>query len=395
MRIGMILDKTFPPDSRVENEAISLIEAGHEVFLFCLHYGDQKEIEVINGINVRRFKSNTLEYKLSALAYTVSAYQRLMRPKIKKFIHENEIEAIHIHDMAIAEAVFKVNRNLHLPVTLDLHENRPAIMRHYGHVKSLKGRLLIDPDKWEKKQQQLVQAADHIIVVTEEAKQGILEYGSKKPDQIVVVPNTIHPDIYLQYEINKEVVKKFEGKEVMLYLGDTGLRRGTDTAVKAMTLIKEKVPNALLVMVGNNTAEDHILKTLIQELGLEDVVFMEGWQDVSLFPSYVEAASVCISPLKRNLHHDTTFANKIFQYMAMGKPVVVSDSTAQANVIRAEDCGLVHEAENHEDLAEKLFDLFKDKEEAKRLGDNGKQAVLDRWHWKETSRELINLYDKL
>jgi len=395
MRIGMILDKTFPPDSRVENEAISLIEAGHEVFLFCLYYGDQKAIEVINGINVRRFKSNTLEYKLSALAYTVSVYQRLMRPKIKKFIHDNEIEAIHIHDMAIAEAVFKVNRNINLPVTLDLHENRPAIMRHYGHVKSLKGRLLIDPDKWEKKQQQLVQAADHIIVVTEEAKQGVLEYGSKKPDQIVVVPNTIHPDIYLQYEIDQEIIKKYEGKEVMLYLGDTGLRRGTDTAVRAMTILKEKVPNAILVLVGNNSAEDHVLKALIQELGLEDVVFMEGWKDVSLFPSYVEAASVCISPLKRNLHHDTTFANKIFQYMAMGKPVVVSDSTAQANVIRAEDCGLVHEAENHGDLAEKLFDVLKNKEEAKRLGDNGKEAVLDRWNWKVTSRELINLYDKL
>jgi len=35
MRIGMILDKTFPPDPRVANEAVSLIEKGHEVFLFC------------------------------------------------------------------------------------------------------------------------------------------------------------------------------------------------------------------------------------------------------------------------------------------------------------------------------------------------------------------------
>ncbi len=122
---------------------------------------------------------------------------------------------------------------------------------------------------------------------------------------------------------------------------------------------------------------------------------MQGWQDVSLFPSYVEASTVCISPLKRNLHHDTTFANKIFQYMAMGKPVVVSDSTAQANVIKQEDCGLVHEAENHEDLAEKLLQLLKNKDEAIRLGGNGRQAVLERWNWKVTSQELVNLYNNL
>ena len=43
MKIGMILDQEFPPDPRVQNEAISLIKAGHEVFLFCLHYGSQKQ----------------------------------------------------------------------------------------------------------------------------------------------------------------------------------------------------------------------------------------------------------------------------------------------------------------------------------------------------------------
>ncbi len=395
MRIGMILDKTFPPDSRVENEAISLIEAGHEVYLFCLHYGNQKEQEEINEIKVRRYKSNNLEYKLSALAYTFSAYHKLMQPKIRRFIKGNSIEAIHIHDMAIAEAVFKVNKQFKLPLTLDLHENRPEIMRHYGHVKSLKGRLLIDPDKWEKKQQQFVKQADKIIVVTKEAKEGILGYGSKKKQDVVVVPNTIHPEIYLKYELDKSLINQFSNIPTVLYLGDTGLRRGTDTAVKAMAELKKDDVEVQLVLVGNNKSEDPILNQLIDELKLRDVVHMQGWQDVSLFPSYVEASTVCISPLKRNLHHDTTFANKIFQYMAMGKPVVVSDSTAQANVIKQEDCGLVHKANDHIDLAEKLLQLLENKDEAKRFGNNGKQAVLKRWNWKVTSQELVNLYNNL
>ncbi len=38
MRIGMILDKEFPPDERVENEALILLEGGHEVYVLCYGY---------------------------------------------------------------------------------------------------------------------------------------------------------------------------------------------------------------------------------------------------------------------------------------------------------------------------------------------------------------------
>ena len=51
MRIGMILDKTFPPDPRVENEAIELIRSGHEVFLFCLTCGNELKEDSINKVN--------------------------------------------------------------------------------------------------------------------------------------------------------------------------------------------------------------------------------------------------------------------------------------------------------------------------------------------------------
>ena len=125
MRIGMILDAVFPPDPRVENEAISLIEAGHVVFLFCLHYGNQKQCEIINGIHVKRYVSNKIEYKLSALAYTIPLYTVFMKRKIINFIKINTIEALHIHDIRIAQAVFNANKKYNLPIVLDLHDNRP------------------------------------------------------------------------------------------------------------------------------------------------------------------------------------------------------------------------------------------------------------------------------
>ena len=109
MKIGMILDAPFPPDPRVENEAVSLVDNGHEVFLFCLKYTDEKSSEIIHGIQVKRYQSNKLEYKLSALAYTLPFYSYLMEKKIKNFIRTTKVEALHIHDIRIAAAVFKAN----------------------------------------------------------------------------------------------------------------------------------------------------------------------------------------------------------------------------------------------------------------------------------------------
>ncbi|MCB0471539.1 MAG: glycosyltransferase, partial [Flavobacteriaceae bacterium] len=134
MRIGMILDKTFPPDPRVENEAISLVENGFDVFLFCLKYDDKEpDREVIHGIQVRRYLSNTLEYKLAALAYTLPLYSIMMAKKIGDFLRVNQIDIIHIHDIRIAGAVFKEDKKLELPIVLDLHDNMPEIMKQYPH----------------------------------------------------------------------------------------------------------------------------------------------------------------------------------------------------------------------------------------------------------------------
>ncbi len=55
MKIGMILESEFPPDPRVENEAVSLIENGNEVYLLCLSFSKNNREEKIKGICVNRY----------------------------------------------------------------------------------------------------------------------------------------------------------------------------------------------------------------------------------------------------------------------------------------------------------------------------------------------------
>ena len=386
MRIGMILDKTFPPDPRVENEAIELIKAGHKVFLFCLKYDNTPNQEVINGINVIRYNSNVIEYKLSALTYSIPLYTFLMKRKVKQFLTSFKIEAIHVHDMVIAEAVFSIKKNK-LPIILDLHENRPEIMKFYPHLKKGVSKYLISIQKWKQKETNFINKADKLILVTQEAKDEVLLRCTIKADNVIVVPNTVRKSFYENFYGNKKT-----GDFNLLYIGDTGERRGLKTVVKSLLLLKQDIENIKFTVVG---AVNNELKDLVEKNQLEDYVDFKGWQNESEFQKFINESDVCLSPLHRNKHHDTTYANKIFQYMSLAKPVLVSNATAQEQLVKKHNTGLVHVEKDVVDFTEKVIKLYNDKALRNELGTNGKEFVHNYFTWDVTAKKLIQLYNEL
>ena len=390
----MILDDVFPPDPRVENEAITLINSGYEVFLFCLSNSNQNTNETINGIKIRRYRSCNLAYKLSALSYDLPFYKMIMKPKIRHFIKENAIDVLHIHDIRIAGAVFSSNKKHQLKIVLDLHDNIPDNMKFYPHLQKFPGKYIISPKKWKKKEKEFILKSDKIITVSPNFAKQILENNNLQPDKMVLVPNTVRQSFYKEAIYSEVIKKKYSNKFVVLYLGDTNIRRGLLTAIRASELLSKKIVNFKLVIVGRNTT-DHILIQEVKRLHLESYVDFEGWKDVSLFPSYILASNVCISPLYRSIQHDVAYANKIFQYMSFGKPILVSNAIAQKEIVESAKSGLVHEEKNEEDFYSKVIELYQNKEKAEELGNNGKEFIENKFSWEVTSQALVKLYNEL
>jgi glycosyltransferase involved in cell wall biosynthesis len=393
MRIGMILDSQFPPDYRVEKEALTLVSKGHQVFLFCLTKEKKFYQEDYKGIVLAHYPSGKLEYKLSALAYTVPFYHWMMKSKIADFLRRYSPETIHVHDMVIAEPVLGLAKRKGLPVTLDLHENRPASMREYRHLNKFPGKWLIDLKQWERKQIDLVNRANHVVTVTQLAKDDLLRQTVRKDSEIIVVPNT-SSYTFRQYPLMEDILDRMKPTFNLLYIGDTSLRRGTADALYAVDVLKEQIPNLKLWILGTSSA-DHELREIVRKKNLDRYVQFEGWQPEKLFATYITGSHVCISPLRRNPHHDTTFANKIFQYMSLERPIVVSDCPAQALLVEQERCGLVHIAADIQDLADKIMKLYKDSALRTEMGQRAQRAVMEKWNWEETSVPLVKLYETL
>lgn len=394
MRIGMILDDTFPPDPRVENEAVTLLSEGHEVFLFCLDYSGKNSEEIINGIQVKRYGSNSLEYKLSALAYDLPLYAFFMKKKINHFLKMNKVEAIHIHDMKIAGSVFDLNKTYKLPIILDLHDNLPENMKFYPHLNKFPGKYIISPKRWKKKEEEFITNANRVITVSPEFVDEIIERTNVARDKMVLVPNSVRESFYKDHIVEPDIINRYKDNFVLLYVGDTNLRRGLLTAIRSIKYLKESIPNIKLVIVGKNTTDD-ILKKETNKLELDSYIDFEGWQDLSLFPSYIVSSHICLSPLDRSIQHDVAYANKIFQYMSYAKPIVVSNAKAQKRIVEQWNTGLVHNEKDPKDLSEKILELYQDPEKAERIGLNGQEFIENKFRWEITSQALIKMYEEI
>lgn len=393
MKIAMILDSPFPPDPRVENEALALVDAGHEVTIFCLTYSNSVPVSMeYKGIHVIRMKVNRFYRSISALAYTFPLYHYLIKKKLSQVFDPTDYDAVHIHDIQSARSVFNLVKDITIKKVLDLHENRPEIMKYYEHVNSFLGKLLINPSKWKFFERRYIDRSDAVIVVTESAKKYYEKNYEQDDSKFVVVPNSVTESFYQNRIIDEGVVEKYKNRFVVLYLGNTGERRGIEEAIEAIYLLKDDIPEIMFLCVGSSKSDEK-WNTLVREYNLENHVHLLGWQDFEKFPTYLEVGDVGISPLHKNIHHDTTYANKLFQYQAFKLPLVVSDCDAQSEVVKSSSCGFVHEERNVNDLADKIKRLAKDEELRIEMGENGYQALREKYSWEKVSKQLITLYE--
>jgi glycosyltransferase involved in cell wall biosynthesis len=314
-----------------------------------------------------------------------------MKSKIKDFVLNNKIDRMHIHDIQITKAAVDVCNKYNLKYTLDLHENRHEIMKSYKHVNSFLGKLLISVKRWKKAEEKYISKAEKVIVVTHQAKKEIIERCKISNDNVIVYPNTVRKSFYQNKKYDEELKKKYAKNYVLLYIGNTSERRGLDTVLDSMISIAKEVPEIKLIIIGKSSY-DRKIKFKINKLKISNLVDFIGWQKEEDLYKYLLISDIGLSPLYRNLHHDTTYANKIFQYISFNVPLLCSDSTAQAELINKFKCGKIFKEKNVEDFISNLLLMINNKEIYIKLQNNCYDAIA-KLNNSVVSRDLIKIYE--
>ncbi len=344
MRMLMLLEAPFPPDIRVENEAIALIEAGHEVHLLCK--GDQRGSVQLPGV-LDGLVLHTLPESSSVRARW---RRHLMNLPVYWFInvywlHEIKsldrrvggFDVIHVHDLPLVRTALWAARGDRSRVVADLHENYPMALpyylkyRHRGRPLGWRKRFRFSLRRWRRYERKSVPSCTAVIAVVEEMKARLVAVGVPH-EKIAVVENYVDVDRFLSYPIDSSLRAAFRDRMVFTYAGVLGPTRGLDMAVRAMEHVVREMPTAVLLLVGAGPIKDE-LERLSAELGLVEHVRFEGRVPFEHVPSYVALSDVCVLPLIKTVQTDAGLAHKLFQYMLLGKPVVASDCDATHRVI--------------------------------------------------------------
>jgi glycosyltransferase involved in cell wall biosynthesis len=386
-KILMLLQAPFPPDIRLEKEIKSLSNSGFEVVLLCNQYVISLEPDFKFG-RIIRVKALFNNKKLNQIInFPIFFNPRFIFYLIRIYFLEKP-DFVHAHDLPMVPLALILKFLFKKKVIFDMHENYPQALRAFNK-KGLANFIFKNAYFAEKLEKFCLSKVDKVIVVVEENKNRLIEIGVSE-NNISVISNTVDLETFYN---NKDLIKinAFEGRSIIFYSGTVSPERGLKTAVLSMEYLRESIPNSLLLIIGDGKAVEE-LNELIIEKHLEENVKLQSWCGHDILPSYIARANLCIIPQPNNDFINTTIPHKLFEYMIMEKPVLVSDAVPLKRIVEETKSGLVFKSESPEDFAKRVIKMYESKIN---FGQNGKNAVEQKYNWKIDAQILIELYKKL
>jgi glycosyltransferase involved in cell wall biosynthesis len=384
MKILMVLANEFPPDVRVENEALSLVEAGHEVHLACFTRKNAPEKEIFKGVIIHRIPISLFLYKASVAALTAPFYFSFWERFLENITEKYRIETIHIHDLPLVRVGVKLKEKHDLNLVVDLHENWPALLSVSPYTKTLLGRLLSPNFLWVRYEKAILRHADMIIVVVRESRDRLEKLGLDV-SRIIVVSNTLKLDNFELPDVHPDP-EYF----TLYYAGGLTYHRGLQTVIEAISLVHRQIPQIRLRIAGSGKYKSR-LQEMIRRHKLDSRVEFLGHLPLNGVAANLAMADAALIPHLKTAHTDSTIPHKIFQYMYANKPVIASDCIPLERIVSQTKSGVVFKSDSAADLAGKIIKLYN--KEVTILP--ARRWVEQKYNWDKDASVLVSSYESL
>ena len=373
-RVCLIRQGFFPLDTRVRREVHALASAGHQVDVICVRRPGQGRRERVGPVTVHRLPlplqrgegrgRYLLQYGTFALAAAVMCSLLHVRRRF---------EVVQVNSMPDA-LVFAaaIPRLMGARVLLDLHECMPEFFSvkfgvRPGHPAL---RLLAAVEQLS------IRFADRVITCTDQMRETFVGRGAD-PAKIEVVLNSADEGIF--DATRNPPASRRPGRFTVLCHGAIELSYGIDTLIRAAALLRDDIPELRVEIFGDGTYRPQV-RALCDELDLNGSVRVsDGWAPIEQLVAAIADADVGIVAMRRNAFRDLTHCNKMFDFIAMRRPVVVSRTRAVEAYFPA-SCFALFDSGDERDLARAIRSLYDDPALAERLVANATE-VSEPFRW--------------
>lgn len=383
--VCMVVHSYCPDDPRVRREAEALAAAGARVDVICLRNEGEPARETVGGVRyvrlpIRRKRGGTARYLFEygsffLLAFLLSSLLALRR-------RYDVFQAHNMPDILVLCCV--VHRLRGARVVLDLHDLVPEVyIAKYGLCAESKLiRALTRIESFS------IARADAAITTSEAFRRTLVERGLPE-SKIHLVLNS--PDEKV-FPGRRPPRSREDGSFRLIYHGTLVHRSGLDVALRALAIVKDAIPGAVLDAVGDGDSAEEFAR-LARTLGIDGRVRFHGHRPLAEIPSHIERGDLGLVPNHRNVFTERNLPTRIFEYLRMGRPVVVARLPGVLDYYADEDL-LYFEPDDPEDLARAIRAAHDDPERTASIMERGIR-VYERHRWNEEARRYLDLLQSL
>jgi len=273
-----------------------------------------------------------------------------------------------------------------LPLALEFNGSEVWVSRHWDPIGQF--RLL------KRFEEINLRSADVIFVVSEIARRDLIAQGA---DRVVFNPNGVDTEKF-QPGCGGSDVRRALGIEheiVVGFVGTFGPWHGAPVLAEAAGLVTENVPCHFL-FVGDG--DERAAAERIIEAGPQRVrATFTGRISHHQVAAYLDACDILVSPHVESADGSSFFGSptKLFEYMAMARPIVASRLGQIADVIQDRENGLLVDPGDVKALAQAIELLAADKSLGARLGAAARQTVAGRYTWQHNAARVFGHLGKL
>lgn len=243
---------------------------------------------------------------------------------------------------------------------------------------------------------QVLKHASHLICNSENTKRILNADWTVEASKVVVMNPGVDTNRFKPVGNDSALREQFgwTGKKVILTVSRLEKRKGHDQMIKAMDIIRHKVPNAMYAIVGDGV-EVEFLSSEVNRLELESWVrFYDPASDAEL-PTYYQACDLFILPNRTVGSSIEGFGIVLLEAQACGKPVIAGDSGGTAETLEDGVTGTIVDATNPETIASQVIAILNDDTQLLNMGKRARQRTLERFEWSKLADEAAQLFQTL
>jgi glycosyltransferase involved in cell wall biosynthesis len=255
----------------------------------------------------------------------------------------------------------------------------------------LRNRLLIAMARWL--EHFLYARAAHIVVNSPAYRDYLISKGIAG-EKVSLVANGVDPEMFDPAADGRDLRAELGLQErfVVTYAGALGLANDLDTMLRAASRLRDE--SAVQFLLVGDGKERSSLEARALDLGLNNVTFVGG-QPKNRMPAFLAASQACVAVLKNIPMFRTTYPNKVFDYMAAGRPTILVIDGVIRDVIEASRGGIFVPPGDDAALAEAVRLLLRDRKRAELMGARAREYVVEHFDRRKQAEQFAALVGRL